>query len=197
MSHPKRMVGLVVLVLGAVVMAGVLLYAGELLETQAQEPTRADEQSLASSTLPVRYRFTGVSDDGQQGSAERKEATSIHCTNTSTENNRVEVQIYQWNGTDVFTATINMPPNRNFTFSTQNTTIYFDDVLLGGAPGTPAIFQGSGVVLAESAAIICTAQVLDPRNYPPIFATRLAMYYADGTPVGDDRELFLPLILRP
>ncbi len=122
------------------------------------------------------FRFSGIADDGQQGSATRKEATSIHCTNISAANNQVEVRVYQWNGTDVFTGTVNMPPNRTFTFSTQNTTIYFDDVLLGGSPGTTAVFQGVGVVLAESPQIICSAQVLDPLSYPPIFAVSLEIY---------------------
>jgi len=122
------------------------------------------------------YRFSGVSDDGEQGSASRREATSIHCTNVSASDNEVEVQVYQWNGTDVFTGTVTMPPNRTFTFSTQNTTIYFDDVILGGVPGTEAIFQGSGVVLAESSQVVCSVQVLDPLNYPPVFAVSLEVY---------------------
>lgn len=136
--------------------------------------------------LPI-LRFSGVTDDGEQGSASRKEATSIHCTNIDPTNNvQVEVLLYQWNGTDVFTGTVNMPPNRSFTFSTQNTTIYFDDVLLGGSPGTPPIFQGSGVVLAESNNVICTAQVLDPLNYPPVFLEKLPMYDENGILIKRD-----------
>lgn len=128
------------------------------------------------SDLAIILQFSGISDDGEQGSTSRKEATSIHCTNVYTGNVTVEVQIYQWNGTDIYTGTVTMPPNRTFTFSTQNTTIYFDDVLLGGSPGTPAIFQGSGRVLADNPAVICSAQVLDPLNYPPVFAVGLEMY---------------------
>ncbi len=197
MSQQKRIAGLIALCLGMVFISGLLLYASQVFRAQAQGAAKSASQAVASSTLPVRYRFSGVSDDGEQGSANRKEATSIHCTNTSTTDNQVEVQVYQWNGTDVYTGTVNMPPNRTYTFSTQNTTIYFDDVLLGGTPGTLAIYQGTGVVLAESAEIVCTAQVLDPLNYPPIFATKLAMYYGDGTLVGDNREIFLPVVLRP
>jgi hypothetical protein len=126
--------------------------------------------------MTLLFRFSGVSDDGEQGSASRREATSIHCTNIDSGNNQIEVQVWQWNGTDVFTGTVNMPPNRTFTFSTQNTTIYFDDVLLGGSPGTDPIFQGSGQIWGESSNIVCSAQVLDPLNYPPIFATGLEMY---------------------
>jgi hypothetical protein len=130
----------------------------------------------ADGDLSVLYMFSGVTDDGEQGSASRREATSIHCTNISLESIQTEVQVYQWSGTDVYTGTVNMPPNRTFTFSTQNTTIYFDDVLLGGSPGADAIFQGSGRVLTSQPGVICTAQVLDPLNYPPAFVSALELF---------------------
>ena len=138
----------------------------------------AANAQIASGTnaLKILYQFSGVTDDGEQGSSNRKEATSIHCTNVAAVNTQIEVQLYQWNGTDVFTGTVNMPPNRTFTFSTQNTTIYFDDVLLGGSPGTDAIFQGSGRILTDNDAVVCSAQALDPLNYPPIFVTGIEMY---------------------
>jgi hypothetical protein len=196
MNQKKHAFGLVILSLVILGLASFMLYSGWMSRVRAQEEVRSLD-SLAANNMNIRYRFSGVSDDGEQGSSNRKEATSIHCTNVSATDNQVEVQLYQWNGTDVFTGTVNMPPNRTITFSTQNTTIYFDDVLLGGSPGTTAIFQGSGRVLSESAEIICTAQVLDPLTYPPTFATKLTMYYADGTLVGDDRHLFLPAVLKP
>jgi len=184
-------------VLALVVMTAIGLFGFSrwMVQTQALAETRPLYQP--ASTLKVRYLFSGVSDDGEQGSASRKEATSIHCTNVSASDNDVEVDVYQWDGIDVFTGTVTMPPNRTFTFSTQNTTIYFDDVILGGVPGTDAIFQGSGRILSASDEVICSAQVLDPLNYPPIFATKLTMYFADGTVVGDSRELYLPIIVRP
>lgn len=134
------------------------------------------EQPVILDDLLVRYRFSGVTDDGEQGSASRREATSILCTNTGSEDNRVYVEVYQWNGTDVFTGTVNFPPLRSFTFSTQNTTIYFDDVILGGTPGTDAIFQGYGVVLSEKPSIVCTAEVLDPLGYPPVFLSAVELF---------------------
>ncbi|MCB8992025.1 MAG: hypothetical protein H6665_15495 [Ardenticatenaceae bacterium] len=131
-------------------------------------------QLAPSADMTEVFRFSGVSDDGEQGSSNRKKATSIHCTNLSATDNQVEVRVIQWNGTGVFTGTLTMPPNVSSTFSTQNTQIYYDDVFIGGS--TPAIFQGSGVVLAESPQIICSAQVLDPLGYPPVFAVSLEMY---------------------
>jgi hypothetical protein len=155
------------------------------------------DDALAVQGLSTLFRFNGVTDDGQQGSTNRKEATSIHCTNIdSSANVQLEVQLIQWNGIDVYTGTVSMPPNRSFTFSTQNTTIYFDDVILGGSPGTPAIFQGSGRVLSSSPNVICTAQILDPLNYPPVFMEKLPLHNADGSMVGDIHKLYLPLIRK-
>lgn len=147
-----------------------------------------EEPQANGPVLEILYRFSGATDDGEQGSVSRREATSIHCTNVDpSENAQVEVQVYQWNGTDVYTGTVNMPPNRTFTFSTQNTTIYFEDVLLGGSPGTEAIFQGSGQVLTSHPRVICTAEVLDPLNYPPTFVLTLPLYDSAGNLIVRNR----------
>ncbi|MCB9134690.1 MAG: DUF11 domain-containing protein [Anaerolineales bacterium] len=165
-----------------VILLGIVMVVGLSLALVGARLTNAKSHSTPSAvpTLSLLYQFSGVTDDGEQGSASRREATSIHCTNTSAEVTQVEVRLYQWNGTDVFTGTVNMPPNRTFTFSTQNTTIYFDDVILGGSPGTPAIFQGSGQVLANRPEVICSVQALDPLNYPPTFITRIPLYDRNG-----------------
>lgn len=143
------------------------------------------------------YRFAGVSDDGAQGSLSRREATAVHCTNSVDQAVQVEVQVYQWNGMDVFTGTAEILPGRTATFSTQNTTIFFDDVILGGSPGTEALFQGSGQIWGSRPGIICTVQVIDPLNYPPTFATKLTLYTGDGYPVGTTRTIYLPVIVKP
>ena len=83
-----------------------------------------------------------------------------------------------------------MPPGRTFTYSTQNTTIYFDDVILGGNPGTDAIFQGHGRVYTANPNVICTAQALDPLNYPQFFAVKLPMFDRYGNPI--DQQLPRP-----
>jgi hypothetical protein len=142
----------------------------------ADASTHTADKAAPEEELSLLYRFTGVSDDGQQGSTTRREATSIHCTNLERGDTIVEARLYQWNGTDVYTGTVTMPSRRTFTFSTQNTTIYFDDALLGGSPGTGAIFQGNGQIWASNDNVICTAQILDPLNYPPTFVTNLPLY---------------------
>jgi hypothetical protein len=184
------------LMVGLLILGGAgYMQATKLVQAQRKPvPTNPD---AVTDLLPLRYLFSGVADDGQQGGSNRKAATSVHCTNLSLANNQVEVRVYQWNGTTVFTGTVNIPPNRTYTFSTQPTAIYFDDVTIGGFPGTTTIFQGSGRILAQSGDLICTVQVLDPLNMPPTFVTKLTLYYADGVIVGDDRYLYLPIILRP
>ncbi len=185
----------ILIVFGIVAVVGVV--AVIIVQSAVARENRAVSSTTAS--LPLLYRFTGVSDDGQQGSLTRKEATSIHCTNASPDVAQIEVQLYQWNGTDVFTATIDAPVNRTFTFSTQNTTIYFDDILIGGSPGTSAIFQGSGQIFSSSPDVFCTVQVLDPFNYPPIFVTKLPLFDRYGRLIKHTLppfDSYLPIVLR-
>jgi hypothetical protein len=132
-------------------------------------------EMFRDSDLPTRYVFSGVTDDGEQGSPDRSNATSITCTNVSEDNQSgyVSVVVYQWNGNTAYWGGATVPPLRTYTFSTQDTTIFFDDVLLGGAPGTAAIFQGYGVVTSSNGEVVCTAMSLDPLSYPPAFVSRL------------------------
>jgi hypothetical protein len=155
-----------------------------------------EANAAAPSATSVILQFSGVTDDGQKSSSARKEATSILCTNTGNNNASIEVQLFQWSGSMVYTATVSAPPKASYTFSTQNTTIYFDDVIFGTGGGTDAIFQGYGRVLSNRSSVICTAQVLDPLGYPPVFMDKLTMYHGDGTLIGDDWELYMPAITR-
>jgi hypothetical protein len=193
MAERKRMTKLMGLVgLGLLVLlpAAAMVTAGPI----AIGAATGAEQLAATITaeLPVRYTFSGVTDDGAQGASDRKEATSIHCTNLSRAANQVEVQIFQWSGALVYTSTVGIASYGSMTFSTQNTTIYFDDVVLN----TDAIFQGSGRILSSSPRIICTVQVLDPLGYPPVFMDKLALYTGDGYPVGEPRAVYLPVLTR-
>jgi hypothetical protein len=138
------------------------------------------DPELCPAATKVAYRFSGVSDDGAKGGAERKEATVLHCQNFSSVNVTIKYQVYQWSGAIVAEACVTASPNRSFTFSTQNTTIYFDDVIIAPGGGTDAIFQGAGVVLVDRGLITCSAQVLDPLGYPPTFAVNLPLWGACG-----------------
>ncbi len=129
----------------------------------------------APTALSVKLQFSGVTDDGKKSAADRKEATSILCTNAGTSVAEINVELFQWNGALVYTATVTANPKASFTFSTQNTTIYFDDVIFGTGGGTDSIFQGFGRVLSDRAGIVCSAEVLDPLGYPPVFVSGLEM----------------------
>ena len=151
-----------------------------------------DSIEIAADTLNVLYAFTGVTDDGMQGSLDRRKATSVHCTNIGDTDAEVEVQVFQFAGLYVYAGSATIPPMSTATYSTQNTTVFFEDVILGGSSGTPPINQGFGRVLSSHENVICTAQVLDSLNYPPYFVTGLPIYGPSGTrgrvvviPLGD------------
>lgn len=147
--------------------AGKINYEGEVA-------LRAE--TFAPPGFSVLYRFTGVTDDGEQGSDDRKEATAVICTNLAAENNEVFVEVYQWNGTTVYTGTMDLGTGETATYSTQGTTVYFENVIFGGIPGTLAINQGYGIISAVNSQVICTAQALDPFNNPPTFVNELPLF---------------------
>jgi len=155
--------------------APAMLAAADAPARPPEGAAHAESPSGVCPSMRVVGRFSGVTDDGEQGSSNRKEATSVHCTNFSAADANVVVRLVQWDGIDSWEGTVTMPPGRTFTYSTQNTTIYFDDVIVGGVPGTPAIFQGSGLVLTDGADVLCTPQALDPLNYPPVFIVKLQL----------------------
>jgi hypothetical protein len=166
------------------------------LAALAAAPSWAAVQPQGPQVLTARYRFSGVTDDGAMG-AGGSEATSVHCTNFGSYPAEVEVQIFNFDGS-MFTGAGQLNPRVTYTFSTQSTMVYFDDVIIGGGTGTPAIYQGSGQVLADSEWVMCTAQVLDPSGGRPAFIDALPLHLPDGTPVDPQPWLgaFLPAVKR-
>lgn len=143
----------------------------------------------------ILYYFTGVSDDGEKGSINREDATSVHCTNIGSTEAEVEVQVFRSGGTTSYTGAITIWAGSTATFSTQNIQAYFDDIFLGGSPGTDAIYQGYGRILSNSKDIVCSAQVIDPKNSPPKYASKLPMFDRDGYPVNlRKRTVYYPII---
>ena len=161
--------------------------------TQAQ----AGSPPAAPEAVTARLLVSGVTDDGEKGSPLGKEATAITCTNLGAADAIIEIRVYQWTGALLYTSIIASGPMKTVTFSTQPTSLYFDDVIINaGAGGTAVIEQGAAVIFSDSPAIICTAQMLDPVGYPPAYMDKLAMYYAGGTIVGDTLKIFLPGVLK-
>lgn len=120
----------------------------------------------------VKYNFTGVTNEPAAG-----EATVIHCTNVGSAPEVVAVQMFSYDGDNVWEGQTTIGVGVTITFSSQPTTIYFDDVNLAA----DSIFQGSGRVLAGSnkAKILCTGQVLDPVAATPAYMADLPLF-----PVG-------------
>ena len=145
------------------------------------------------SGMSVLYTFTGAR--YKAGVA----ATSVHCTNYGTESATVRVEIYDWDNDPyaTFSGQYSIPRNRTATFSTGDTALYSEDVVMSQTT-SEEINQGSGRVMSNKRTLICTAQVLDPAHAQPWFAVKLALYYPDGTPVSAYylASLYLPVILR-
>jgi hypothetical protein len=192
----KQALWLVGMLLAGSAIAG-LLGGGQMAAGLAAPASEDSREGAALEEMRLLYSFSGVSDDGDQGGGDAQEATSVHCTNLGVDPVHVEVQLFNYDGS-VYTATITVDPDHTATFSTQATAIFFDDVLIGGASGTPAIYQGHGRVLANGWSVICTAHVLDPQSYPPQYLDRLPLYDRHGDLVkrhiaGPDM-MFIPLV---
>jgi hypothetical protein len=134
------------------------------------------ENSPEAGSLNMVFVIPGVSDDGQKSGPTRKVATSILCTNLAASNTTIEVRLYNTFGIMAGIGTANVGPNQSYTFSTQETSIYYDDIILGPGGGTDTINQGHGQVWADQATIICAAEVLDPFNPIPFYVGSLELF---------------------
>ncbi len=168
---------------------GILLMLASQNDLTAQ--AKQDTQPGAPDAATLRYLFSGVIDDGAKG-VNGKKATSIHCTNTGAASATIQVDLYSFGSILVESQYVSALAGRTYTFSTQQTVIFFDDVDFAA----DMINQGHGRIYSNTAAVICSAQVLDPTGYPPVFMDLLTMYHADGTIVGDVRKIFLPLMQK-
>ncbi len=175
-----------IFVRGSVVIVVTVLALALVMAAYAQEPNVGKKkvdigtqniggQGLNAPPLAgysVLYMFTGVINDPSA-----REATAVHCTNFGA--NPVDVRVEVWNTEpgDTYSRTLTIDPGWTQTFGTQP-IIGFpanNDDILSPAPG--GIYQGSGRVLTKQHSnVICTAQVLDPFNDPPVFSSNLYMY---------------------
>lgn len=136
-----------------------------------------------STDFSVRYMFTGVIND-----TGGREATMVHCTNFNVNAVDVGVEVWNTNPTTTYSGTLTLEAGQTRTFSTQNITGFPQDLILAPAPAN--IFQGSGRVLTKQHTdVICTAQVIDPTNDPPIFVSQLTLFSPNGT-----SNIFMPAI---
>lgn len=140
----------------------------------------------------VLYMFTGVVNDTASPS---REGTAVHCTNFSASSVDVRVEVWEMNPTTTYSGTLTLSAGRTRTFATRHITSFPEDLIL--SPTLPSIFQGSGRVLTKQHSdVICTAQVLDPTNDPPVFVAKLALFDSSGNPIGEMSKTYLPIILK-
>jgi len=144
---------------------------GEVITGSTQDQTPEQVQAMGG-YVPLRYNFSGVVDDGAQG-VSGKIATSVLCTNTGTTSTNLIVTFFDYSSAHYWTSNIAaVSPGYTVTTSTQDTVVFADTnyFLL------TAISQGYGTVRSDSAAVICSAMLLDPSHNPPTFMSELEMF---------------------
>jgi len=147
-------------------------------EKEKEEEGGAGVRGLADpppAGYTVRYMFTGAADDDPLADPDTR-ATVVHCTNHGSSSVNVWVEISDFDKNPTITGTVPLAPSWTATFSSQNTEVYAEDVIL--SPHTDDINQGSGRILVNSSStqIICTAQVVDPTNDPPEYMINLDLF---------------------
>lgn len=151
---------------------------------QILEPTSEQLKALQTEELTPRFHFAGALND--TGTSSPK-ATVVQCTNTDdAEDTTIEVQLFQYNASAVYTGTINVEPMKTATFESSQVVFYSADVFLDAG----FVEQGYGRILTEHANVICTVQTVDPENSPPTWSFDIPVY------VGPFHNGFLPAVIK-
>jgi hypothetical protein len=126
--------------------------------------------ALQPPDLTVLYHFAGVLNDDTTAV---EKATVLQCTNVDdAKSAQIEVQLFDYNASSVYTGTINVAPFRTATFESMQVDFYLSDVLMD----TGFLGQGYGRILTEHSNIICTVQTVDPNNDPPDWSFDIPVY---------------------
>lgn len=156
---------------------------------QTDEPVDSEREGVQDAplvadrvvTLNPLYHFAGVLN------AEGVEGTAIMCTNIDpTTSTVIEVKLFNYNGSQVDTASLDTAPLRTITFESTQILFFTADSLMD----SPSIEQGYGLISTEHKNVVCTVQVMDPAHNPPLWIESLPLY-GRGTCCS-----FLPVILN-
>jgi hypothetical protein len=178
MRKGRIVVLLLAVVLGLAMTAALVAYAQEP-ETEEPEGNGSGQvvdfgiKDPPPAGYTVLYMFTGARVDP---SAQHKAATSVHCANYGTASANVLVELFDWNVSLVMTGTATIPPDEMRTFSSHDTYIYRNEIIIGPNPQFLSIDQGSGRVMATQPNLICTAQVFGPSNITPTYMVNLDLF---------------------
>lgn len=114
-------------------------------------------------------------------------ATVVQCTNVhESDSTEIELQLFQYNATSVYTGTVTVDPLDTATFESSSVEFYAADVVMGAG----FVEQGLGRILAEHDQLICTVQTVDPDNIPPTWGFNIPVY------IGPFSQAMLPAVLR-
>lgn len=140
--------------------------------------------ALESTELTPLYHFAGALNNDL---VTPNKATVVQCTNVDdTVSTQVEVQLFDYDAMDVFTATIRIGPFKTVTFESIPVAYYYADVFIFAG----VVDQGYGRILAEHNKVICTVQTIDPINSPPSWSFDIPIY------TSGFGGAFLPAILN-
>jgi hypothetical protein len=168
---------LLFLVMGVVLATVMIAYAQGPEPTEEPETTDVGAQNVGGlglsdpppAGLSTLYMFSGVANDD---TGVDLIATTVLCTNFGSTNVQVELQLFDHNDANVYTASKTISANHTWTASSQNTPFREDATL-----NTGLIEQGSGRILADQTHLICTAQLLNPdQGAGTVFMTELEMF---------------------
>lgn len=153
--------------------------SGRILDLTPEQIERIQQNHL-----DVVYHFAGALNDTTSGD---EKATAVQCTNIdSSETTEIEVQLFEYNATAVYTGVTSVDPMETATFESSQVPFYFADVFMDAE----LVEQGYGRILSTHEDIVCTVQAVDPMNAPPTWSFDLPLYHrtAGGA--------LLPAILR-
>jgi hypothetical protein len=187
MKQRMKQPALVIILVASLILVGV--FVGHAVLAQRSEPV-ANERvegvggktgqilGLTPEQLPALqppdrtplYHFSGALSNNL---TTPEKATVVQCTNVDDiDSTVVEVQLYDYDAQDVFTATISVGPFRTVTFESIPVAHYYADAFINAG----AVDQGYGRILTEHSNVICTVQTIDPNNSPPNWSFDIPVY---------------------
>lgn len=112
--------------------------------------------------LLVIYRVSGVFDSGDSDGAGI--ATIFHCSNTSSVQEKLQIQVRQFNGTVLATKDFFMGANRTLTLVTHAGSFFGTD---GYLTPTIKVDQGFARISSTARGTYCSAMIIDAAAFVP------------------------------
>jgi hypothetical protein len=144
------------------------------------QPAGRGPSEATTDPLKVIYRVAGVMDSGSGGNTGI--ATSFMCTNISPVPENVRFRVYEKSGALAGNFTATLASKETYTASTHLTILVFENHVLSAGV---LINQGSAIIWATSAKVICSAMIVDAGAATP---TGVALHMVRYTPIANTLE---------